>query len=714
MFPLFNPESDQKKKQTKNINQKKRLDLVFSSNRFLSADRLLSLRRIQAEVDIGQRAFYIHCLVVMNINRDEALRAQALAEALMQKSNFTAARKLAIKAHSMDSTLENISHMTMVCEVHCAATEKTFGNNEMDWYGILQVDVNADDAIIKKQYRKLALLLHPDKNKLPGAESAFKLIGEAQRMLLDKEKRMLHDVKRRTRPAPVPPYRPQQASVNTRNVFNGVRPQGQPPHGFAPRPTFWTSCPFCGSRYEYGREHIKREVVCQSCKKLFTAFEVSFPTQQNMFPGQRAYPEPHKRPVDTKNVHSGKKAMASTAENNNGKRKRKRKDMDEPSESSESESSSDSDDDSNNVPPGKKATASTVENNTGKRKRKRKREDMDECIESSDSESSSDSEDDINDDTMAAGGHEPRRSVRSKRQVSYNENVSDDDDVDLVNDVGEGENVDTEKVDEDHHHQSNETLNPKEKIQESLDDSEDEESSLGGEEAAEEPNVISCEDPEFSDFDKLREKRCFEERQVWALYDEGEGMPRFYAVIRKVTKPRFSVKYVWLEPEETRDLPVSVGRYVLGDEGKTTSCDLFSHLVQSKTRSNAKNFTVFPGKGETWALFKNWDMEEEDSDSPREYEFVEILSDHEEGGTVSVGFLSKVEGFKYVYSPLPEEEADTFEIPPHELFRFSHRVPSFRLKGTEGRGVLEGWYELDPAALPVLGSQDQDHHQSPP
>ncbi|KAF2547242.1 hypothetical protein F2Q70_00023884 [Brassica cretica] len=402
-----------------------------------------------------------------------------------------------------------------------------------------------------------------------------------------------------------------------------------------------------------------------------------------MFPGQRAYPEPHKRPVDTKNVPSGKKTTA----------------------------------------------ASTAENNNEKRKRKRKRKDMDESSESSESESSSDSDDDKDDDTMAAGdigsigGQEPRRSVRSKRQVSYNENVSDDDDVDLGNDVGEGsgKNVDTEKeeeeqTDEDHHHQSNEALNPKEKIQVSLDDSEDEESSLGGEEAAEEPNVINCDDPEFSDFDKLREKSCFEERQVWALYDEGEGMPRFYAVIKKVTKPNFSVKYVWLEPEETRDLPVSVGRYVLGDEGKTTSCDLFSHLVQSKTRSNAKNFTVFPGKGETWALFKNWDTEDSDSDSdsPREYEFVEILSDHEEGGTVSVGFLSKVEGFKYVYSPLPEEEADTFEIPPHELFRFSHRVPSFRLKGTEGRGVLEGWYELDPAALPVPGSQDQDHHQSPP
>ncbi|KAJ4893017.1 DNAJ heat shock N-terminal domain-containing protein [Raphanus sativus] len=642
----------------------------------------------------------------MNINRDEALRAQSLAESLMQKSDFTAARKLAIKAHSMDSTLENISHMTMVCDVHCAAStekKKMFGNNEMDWYGILQVDTNADDTIIKKQYRKLALLLHPDKNKLPGAESAFKLIGEAQRMLLDKDKRMVHDARRRTRPAPAPAssyrpqqqvpsyYRAQQASVDMRNVFNGVRPENmrhppQQPTAFSQRrSTFWTSCPFCGSRYEYGREHINREVAChQSCKKQFIAFEVAFVPPANgsynhqttssfMFPGQRAScPEPHKRPDDA-------------------------------------------------------ATASTAGDNKGKRKRK----DMDEVSESSDSESSSESEDD--DDTMAGGdmgsnggGQERRRSVRSKRQVSYNEGLSDDDDVDLANDIGEGsgKNVDAEKgeeAEEDHHDQSTETLNPKEKIQEErLDDWEEEDSGLGGE-AAEEPNVINCEDPEFSDFDKLREKSCFDVGQVWALYDEGEGMPRFYAVIREVANPKFSVKYVWLEPgeeDETRGLPVSVGSYVLGDEGKTSSCDLFSHLVQIKTRRNARNFKVFPGRGETWALFKNWDV-----GSPREYEFVEILSDHGEGATVSVGFLSKVEGFKYVYSPMPEEEADIFEIPPHELFRFSHRVPSFRLKGTEGRGVLEGWYELDPAALPGPCSQNNiseeeeaaatQDHQSP-
>lgn len=41
---------------------------------------------------------------------------------------------------------------------------------------------------------------------------------------------------------------------------------------------------------------------------------------------------------------------------------------------------------------------------------------------------------------------------------------------------------------------------------------EDEELSLGGEVVVEEEvNVINCEDFEFLDFDKLREKSCFEE-----------------------------------------------------------------------------------------------------------------------------------------------------------------------------------------------------------
>ncbi|VVB17487.1 unnamed protein product [Arabis nemorensis] len=61
---------------------------------------------------------------------------------------------------------------------------------------ILQVEPDADESTIKKQYKKLALHLHPDKNKFPGDESAFKLIGEAKRVLLDKtaSKQLENDV----------------------------------------------------------------------------------------------------------------------------------------------------------------------------------------------------------------------------------------------------------------------------------------------------------------------------------------------------------------------------------------------------------------------------------------------------------------------------------------------------------------------------------------
>ncbi|KAF3495457.1 hypothetical protein DY000_02052713 [Brassica cretica] len=69
--------------------------------------------------------------------------------------------------------------------------------SESDCYGILGVDTLADDEAVKKQYKKLALLLHPDKTRLNGAEGAFKLVLDAWSLLSDKAKRVSYDHQKR-------------------------------------------------------------------------------------------------------------------------------------------------------------------------------------------------------------------------------------------------------------------------------------------------------------------------------------------------------------------------------------------------------------------------------------------------------------------------------------------------------------------------------------
>ena len=63
-----------------------------------------------------------------------------------------------------------------------------------DYYEVLGVDKNADDAAIKKAYRQLAKKYHPDAN--PGdktAEEKFKEVGEAYTVLSDPDKRAAYD-----------------------------------------------------------------------------------------------------------------------------------------------------------------------------------------------------------------------------------------------------------------------------------------------------------------------------------------------------------------------------------------------------------------------------------------------------------------------------------------------------------------------------------------
>ena len=65
--------------------------------------------------------------------------------------------------------------------------------NKRDYYEVLGVSRDADDAEIKRAFRKMARQYHPDVNREPGAEARFKEVGEANEVLTDPQKRQLYD-----------------------------------------------------------------------------------------------------------------------------------------------------------------------------------------------------------------------------------------------------------------------------------------------------------------------------------------------------------------------------------------------------------------------------------------------------------------------------------------------------------------------------------------
>ena len=65
---------------------------------------------------------------------------------------------------------------------------------DKDFYAVLGVDKDADEATIKKAYRKLAKQYHPDRNEGDAAaEQKFKDVGEAHAVLSDPEERREYD-----------------------------------------------------------------------------------------------------------------------------------------------------------------------------------------------------------------------------------------------------------------------------------------------------------------------------------------------------------------------------------------------------------------------------------------------------------------------------------------------------------------------------------------
>ncbi|XP_010540334.1 PREDICTED: uncharacterized protein LOC104814147 [Tarenaya hassleriana] len=203
----------------------------------------------------------------MECNQKMAMRAKELAEEKLRAGDFAGARQHAMKAQQLFPELENLMKLVAVCDVHCGAQNKIGGLE--NWYGILQLNRFPDEATIKKQYRKLVLLLHPDKNKFAGAEEAFKLIGEAYRLLADPTKRSQYAIKYRI-------FSRVYASIQTNRKSNTNSDRQHEPansEGNQKPIMFWTCCEHCGFRCRYLREYINTIMYCSSCQRLFVAVE---------------------------------------------------------------------------------------------------------------------------------------------------------------------------------------------------------------------------------------------------------------------------------------------------------------------------------------------------------------------------------------------------------------------------------------------------------
>ncbi|WCJ19063.1 DNAJ heat shock N-terminal domain-containing protein [Euphorbia peplus] len=272
----------------------------------------------------------------MECNKDEALKAKEIAEKKFFAKDLAGARRFALKAQSLYPGLEGIPQMVATLDVYISAEDKVGG--EADWYRILGVDPNADDEAVRKQYRKLALMLHPDKNKSVGADGAFKFISEAWSMLSDKSRRFMYDQKRRNTFVPAKFSTPAAAAAAASSSkapgptgpFNFTKPTAKAPKS-TPRTnqssttassqkskpnTFWTVCHRCNMQYEYLRVYLNHDLLCPNCHEPFLAIETA-PPPSNAPKSSTTWNFSQQRQNSNNHHAAGKNASSSRANNVN-------------------------------------------------------------------------------------------------------------------------------------------------------------------------------------------------------------------------------------------------------------------------------------------------------------------------------------------------------------------------------------------------------------
>eukprot|EP00250_Pteridium_aquilinum_P011222 c19918_g1_i2 orf=340-1059(+) len=177
----------------------------------------------------------------MDCNKEDALKAQQVAERKIVSEDYLGAKKFILKAQRLFPNLSGVPQMLAVVDTHSSACEAS-DNLSSKWHQILQVERTADEKTVRKQYRKLLFLLHPDKNKYAGAVSAFKLVVDALEAF-EKEKELAKVF----------------ANVSERPVKASC---------------FWAVCPECKTPSEHVESLQHQYVQCLQCLRPFVAVKL--------------------------------------------------------------------------------------------------------------------------------------------------------------------------------------------------------------------------------------------------------------------------------------------------------------------------------------------------------------------------------------------------------------------------------------------------------
>ncbi|CAG7878350.1 unnamed protein product [Brassica rapa] len=691
---------------------------------------------------------------IMDCNKEEATRAINVAEEKMRCGDFVGAQKLVMKAQRLFPELENVQKLLAVCDVHSSADKKIKGLD--DWYGILQVQPSADSDTIKKQYRKLCLLLHPDKNKFPGAEAAFKFVGEANRWLSDQIKRTQYDVR----------YRSHSLFASRESNANSLRNSSSANAAavnIASGLTFWTCCRNCGHRYKYLKVYVNQVMRCSSCQKSYTACNIG----SDEVPFSSSTADANQEMNNTSRQHpctgaeSGKPETSAAAEmNKNGtvrgklnkrsQKKQKRGAGDK--KPKKDEGCTESEAEGGRPHKGETVTNTSIgaeipkpdilkpqpeekepQNSAGKsmpdlsapktkQTARKKRKSVEESSMSFEVDGSDAAVDKT--DTEESNKRKPQVSYAEKRRNSdsvipptkktksgcevesdVNTKQTDEDNTSL-------EPAEKGKAKESENSGNNNIFSGKNKGSEGCDrngedaalSSKMSEVENGHNKADENRNTLEIPDPEFNVFEDERRPENFAVNQVWSTCDSRDGMPRRYARVRKVLSSDFKLRVTYLKPvQENNDesIPVTWGKFNNGETKDVEKRSIFSgqmlHSVCNRVVS------IYPRKGEIWAMFSDWDEESstlENHELPYKYDFVEIVNDFKEEAGIGAAYLGKVKGFVSLFQREAKNTVCQVQFAPERMLRFSHKVPAVKMTGMEKEGVPPGSYELDPTALP--------------